>query len=494
MSISLYLKHLAGAVMGRGYDGAETRYGDRGFQYDRRSAYDEDRYLTPQSREALRLAIMDLRRNDPLVGALCNRVVDFSAGHVGLLHQAATNSDAVNIEYDQYFTAWAKRCDGLGRLNFGDFQRLLIDIDLHAGDCLLVRLSDGRLQGIEGEHIRQPTGKPTTANEYDGVRLNAIGQIVAFCVHKRDGNGNFRGMKEGEDYEWIPASDVMHWSDPWRFDMLRAAPQLSAGIISARDIKDANDSTMKQIRAQAKPALAAESYTGNVRATGRSEARAAQNVSNTRVTELADATFWNFLQGEGGLKMLSPATPNPNFKPFLEFNMRRFCAVTGFAYEFVMIDLTGGNFSRDRTAKAITQRAIDRKQARLTRLCNAVWAWQIARGIARKEIPPAPLVNGKSQFSDVQWIPPAQDWADDNDQADASMKRIQSGQSSWSMEAKRRQMDSEEIFRSKANDVAMLKRIAVEVSNKTGQEVTWEEIASVALPGAAPAQKAEVVP
>lgn len=487
-----YIAGIATAIMGRGYDGAETRYWQKAMPYDRRTGHDEDRYMTPGTRDKLRLACMDMRRNDPLVNALCNRVVDFSAGHVGLIAQAATDDDAVNTEYDQFFAEWCRRPDALGVLDFAEFQRLLIDVDLHAGDCLIARLADGTIQGIEGEHIRQPEGRKETATEFDGVRLNAIGQIVAFCVHKRGPDGTFKGRKEGEDYRWLPASQVWHWSNRWRFDMFRAAPELAAGIVSSRQIDDANNSTLAQVRTQAKPALAVESYTGNVRATGRSAARVAETANSQRVTELETATIFNLLQGEGGLKPFGPATPNPNFEPFLKFNMRRFCAVTGFAYEFVMIDLTGGNFSRDRTAKAITQRAIDRKQARLARVCNEIRAWQIARGIARKAIPPAPVVNGRSQFSDCQWIPPAQDWADDGDQADTAMKRIQSGQSSWSIEARRKQMDAEEVFRSKAADVVMLKKIAGEVSKKTGVVVTWEEIASVAIPGAAPAQKAMV--
>ena len=57
--------------MGRGYDGGETRYWQKGMSYDRRTGHDEDRYMTPGTRDKLRLVCMDMRRNDPLVNALC---------------------------------------------------------------------------------------------------------------------------------------------------------------------------------------------------------------------------------------------------------------------------------------------------------------------------------------------------------------------------------------------------------------------------------------
>jgi capsid protein len=472
---------LRDGFQGRGYDGGEVRYGDRGRDYSRSGQFDEDRYVTQATRDELCKNLMDARRNDPLVKACCSRIVDFSAGPVGLIAQATTNTDAINTEYDQYFKEWCRRPDFLGRMTFGDFQRVLIDVDEYAGDCLIVRLANGQIQGIEGEHIRQPKTTPPTRACYEGLRLNATGQVIAFCVNKRNDKGEFTGQKEGVDFEWIPASDVFHWTDQWRFDSIRALPELACGVVAARDIHDANDGTLKQIRGQAKPIFATETYSGSMPLTGRSQAKVAPAANRDRIEEVGTATIMHFLQGEGGLKPMSPATPNANFKPFLEFNMRRFCAVTGFAYEFVMIDLTGGNFSRDRTAKAITQRAIDRKQARLVRFCDHVRSWQIARGVARKEIAPAPVVNGRSQFADCQWIPPPQDWADADDQVSTDMKEIQSGLSSYTEKLSRKQKDYEEVLRAKAAEIVLRKKIAAEF------KLDPDELGIIALPGAAPA-------
>lgn len=465
--------------MGRGYDAGDTRYSDHGLGWDRAGKHDEDRYVTAWTRDKIRSLCMDGRRNDPLIQAACKRIVDFCAGPDGLILQAATDNDAVNAEYDQYFKEWSNRCDFLGVLSFGDYQRLMIDADEHSGDCLIMRLSNGQLQGIEGEHIRQPHNVPETASQYDGMRLNSIGQITAFCIHKRDKSGQFSGL----DYEWVDAAACYHWSDRWRFDMMRSLPELACGIIPARHIKDANDSTLTQVRAQAKPAMATETFTGNVAPSGRSAARTAQSVNKTRVEELDGATLYHFLQGEGGLKFAAPTTPNSNLTPFLTFNMRRFAAITGFAYEVLMLDMTGGNFSQNKMMRYCTQAAIDTKQKRLAKFVQFTRSWQIARGVARKEIPPAPFIKGRSQFADVRVIKPPQTWADDADQIGTDTKEIQAGLASYSEKAGRKGQDIEEIWRHKISDLVLLKKLCAEAS-KDGLQIKPEDIAVINLPGA----------
>jgi hypothetical protein len=71
----------------------------------------------------------------------------------------------------------ADKCDAAGRHRFDKIIRLLELQAVLRGDCGIMKLADGRVQGIEGDRIRNPLGTPYADPTWiHGVRVNEAGK------------------------------------------------------------------------------------------------------------------------------------------------------------------------------------------------------------------------------------------------------------------------------------------------------------------------------
>jgi hypothetical protein len=82
-----------------------------------------------------------------------------------------------------------------------------------------------------------------------------------------------------------------------------------------------------------------------------------------------------------------------------------------------------------------------------------VWAWQIAYAIRTKQIRPAPVVKGRSQWAKVEIQAPPSTWADPQDAADADAKNMLAGNTLHRTVLGRRGVsDTKEHYRRRAQE------------------------------------------
>jgi len=464
----------AARFLARGYDGAESNYSRGDLAWGRRVPQDEDRYLTSMSRELIRQKLMDMRRNIPIVKGLCDRMCDFVAGPNGLQVQSITGNTEYDKEAEDYFADWCRGPDVTGRWPFRKIQRALVDARLWAGESFPMFLSDGKIQGIEAERIRHPFGDPETATEFDGMRLS--GAVVrAWHVADRDEQGTFM-KKLGR---WVPSENIYHFSSPWRFDSIRALPELAAGVNVMTDVGEISWFTLAQIKRQAQVAGTSNTEGGTdiFAARGAKTAQAPNGMSVQKVD--GAGLILRGLPGEK-LELAQPVTPNPNLEGHLVFNLRQFCACVGIPYEVAMMDSTRGNLSQNKAVRELFSRVVESWQLDLADFVRYVWSWQIAHAIRTKQIRPAPVERGRSLWDKIDIQPPPSTWADPQDAADADSKNLQMGNITHESVIRRGGRARSDVWRKRAQEEAERQALAKEFG------IDPDRISNVQIAGGAP--------
>jgi capsid protein len=187
-----------------------------------------------------------------------------------------------------------------------------------------------------------------------------------------------------------------------------------------------------------------------------------------------------------GDKMMSLAsdTPNDNYIDYVRHIERTIGQALGVPYEFLKLDFSETNFSNARAALIQTHRTFEQWQTWLVRsLLSRLWNWRIQRAIQRKEIGPAPLVNGTSQYYRVEWSFPEYEWVDPQAQVQSELIAYQLCKTSLSRIVKKTGADVEDVLREKAEELAKAQIIADEVGVKYGVEIDGASLINAQIPG-----------
>ncbi len=204
-----------------GYDAVEDK--------DRRkppaaNTKSEDDLLTPGKRKKLTGATRDIHRNFSIAGWAIRKHLDYVST---FSFQSRTGSKELDDRIEEMFAWWMRpaNCDVAGRHSLGRLIRLTEARRTVDGDVFLLKLSDGRLQAIEGDRVCTPTrGLPAGVNAKElthGVQADKAGRPRAYCICKRSPLG-------GSAFERIVRAAFMeHHGFFDRFDQLRGISPLA---------------------------------------------------------------------------------------------------------------------------------------------------------------------------------------------------------------------------------------------------------------------------
>ena len=97
------------------------------------------------------------------------------------------------------------KCDVSGRFSREKMFCLAEARRVLDGDTGLVKLRDGRLQGIQADLIRDPARIPDGEQWINGVLVNGFGRPLAYGVHKR------KGYTSTEFTRRVNATNLIHY-------------------------------------------------------------------------------------------------------------------------------------------------------------------------------------------------------------------------------------------------------------------------------------------
>lgn len=457
-----------------GYDGAlRTRARNRG-SYWRSYPSSEDKLLGRMDRSRLVQECYDLRRNNAVVAAACDRFADHVVGPDGLRPQAKTADEDWNAQAEQYWHEWGKIADLRGRLNMRGMQRLAVSARLLAGEMYYVLVSNGQILPVEPDRIETPTTVPEEPGRVlEGIRLSPQGRKLAYYVcDRKDG-----GAVDRTAARVVLAADMVHAAAPaWRADVVRPAPELSPVINLVSDYADLQEAMLAKARAEAKNAYAVSTQEGSGLLDNLGPRDATPAGTNQKYESIENAQVYYLQPGED-VRSLGLEAPGGDFVPYAELLLQHIAAALNLPYEFFMMRFDS-SFSASRAALQSTYRTFNMWQTWLIdALLQRAWNWRIAKAIREGDLPPAPVDGrGFSTWYKVEWSRPDYDWIDPKAEVMGQQREWALGTGTISMFARRRGRDGLDVMQEKAGDIKMAIMVADQLQKETGKPVTWYDI------------------
>jgi lambda family phage portal protein len=463
--------HGLGNIVAGGYDGGESMRIRKDLGWNRSTPRDEDGLVGDSTRTMLRQKAADLRRNNPVVAGVCDRLSLFTVGNTGIVPQCRTaDKDWNKVVEDWWNYTYSPTCDSRCRLSLKDFQSMAVSLRPTHGGIYFQKLDDGSIRPIECERIQDP--KDTKFEGYtEGVKVDPVtGAVIAYRVHARDKDGTFTGPHADRD---VLAENMIPVVRPaWRPDQVREIMDLAPIIPALQDIHEMNTYTLNTAKWQSK-ILAFLKKSGG--AGLNLQARGSTPVVGSRQTFKFD--WGEILEGHPGddLDMKSSTTPNATHIPYVKLQYALCASALGFPYEFLTLDLSGLDFSRQKGMLLLVNFACRPwKQWLVDKFLCPLWNWRIAMAMDNGEIPQAPLVNNVSQWNKVSWQFPEEPWIDRQEALQADILEWQAGQGTMSKFSGRRGEDLEETLRRKAEDMKLAYEIEEEYDLPEGSLINTQ--------------------
>ena len=148
----------------------------------------EDKQLTPSQRKRLTATTRDIRRNFAIAAWMIRKHLDYVSTFT---FQSRTGIRELDERIEELFRWWSRpqNCDVAGRHNLQRIIRLAEERRTIDGDVFLLKLSDGRIQAIEGDRVRTPSsGLPEGVSRDEfihGVQVDRHGRAKAYSKRSK---------------------------------------------------------------------------------------------------------------------------------------------------------------------------------------------------------------------------------------------------------------------------------------------------------------------
>lgn len=340
----------------------------------------EDRELTSSDRQTLISDARDSLRNFTLAGFVLRKHLQsisyyrFSAG---------TPDQNLNTELERRVDRWKNRknCDAAGRHGF---ETLLYLIESHRaidGDVGIARLSNGKIQIIEGDRIRNPVGDTLSEEWVHGVRVNSYGRALSYAISRRTAAGGF------EHERYISASNFDLLGYFTRVDQVRGVSLLAPATRMFGQLAEALELALGKIKTEQAIALitqlVGDSALGedprSIADRGDEIDRRARDVFGPGVIHLG-------LQPGEEAKIFESNSPSQNFQAFVESIIRLVFAAFDVPYSFY--DGSAATFFSQKGEFEQYIDSIEKKQAPTIEMLNSWMSdWLLPNWIVDAENP-----------------------------------------------------------------------------------------------------------
>ena len=211
----------------------------------------EDAHLQGHRRNALQANAADLTRNLSIAAWMVRRHLDYVSQFQ--FHSRTGNSELdVQIEALMEVDGRPENCDIAGRFSREKMFRLAEARRVLDGDCLLIKLNDGRIQGIQADLVATPQDAAPTEQWINGVSITSVGRALAYGVLVRE------GFTQAKADRRVSSLDAIHYGFFERFaaDQVRGISPLVSALNPLRDVYENFDYALAKAKVSQLFALA----------------------------------------------------------------------------------------------------------------------------------------------------------------------------------------------------------------------------------------------
>ncbi len=397
--------------------------------------YSEDDELDTSDRKKLLNNARDLLRNFSDAAWAIRKHLDF-VSTFGF--QPRTDDEGFNAEFKAWLYEASKpfRFEAAERHRLDRFFRLLEAHRTVDGDVFMLKLTDGRVQAIEGDRIRTAWKNSKTPSDFDpdkfthGIQTTGSGKASRYCVCTRVGSSfEFETL--------LQARNVIPYGFYHRFDQVRGVTPLSSALNQFRDVYEGREyALLKSKVAQlfgikftadpnAAPANAPMQQVYGTEAESTQTQDAAGNDPGAYDVDFSKGAVQLDLTGDPGhdAEFLENKTPSTEFQ---EFDKRVIAAaLKSLDIPYSFYDESHTNFFGSKGALQQYLFSADIKRADHIELRDQWLSWRLGLAVATGELT---LPRGRDfDWLDWEWIPKGLPWWKPLEEVKAQREAIAAG-------------------------------------------------------------------
>ena len=420
-------------------------------------------YNSTYERIELIKAGRDLEDNNPIIRSILLKFSQYALGN--FRYMSRTGDRAIDQSYEDYWSAWCKKCDFFGRNNFHALSHLALRSVLRDGDVGFVITrqnsidgqvdpnSDLRLQAVEADRIGGMFDNPTSSQEYiGGVRFDQYGRTESYKVYRRT-QGNFY-----TDAQEIPASSFLFIYDPLRLDEVRGRSHLASVINYCKDLAETMDAENLAVKNAAFRIMTISNASGSSDdpASYFNQAET-DSYGNSMNIENMQRGQINYIPTGSEMKMFESNRPSSAFQGYVDLIVHMIALAFNLPFGFCY-DLSKLGGPTVRLEMALASRTFKRWQNILEdRFFDKIKNLVIADGIARGKIPP------NSNFTKGKWIYPSDSTIDVGRDSQANISEFKAGLRTAAEVYGAKGEDYEEALRQRAYEVKYAQDLSKEM-------------------------------
>lgn len=434
--------------IGVGYDATKnTRYREQKRIYG--GIFTEDKELPMGDRLSMISILLDQRRNNPCVKAICRLREEDVVGR-GLRPRPDTGDPVLDKELESWWAEYATDCEVTG-LSMMESQKLLASLPLIHGDGGLLLMDDGRVQLVAGEQIGVDTPSVFTPNQSDsenesiieGVELDSHGAPTGFHIGQLRDNGRNKS-------EFVPVDRFIHHTKRMRIGQLRGVPELATAVDVLMDIQEYEN--IEMIAAKASASLSAA-----VKKENALDFELGARVEDDSRLEYFEPGRFHYLEPGEDVSVISPSgRPNVNAIDWLIYKLRKVGSTIGIPTEYLLMTIGETSFSASQGMVLLYQNTIEAEQRFMSQTLNRWWNWRLRYALETKEL----SIGGNANLANVPWQSPAFRWINRSSQVQADSQYLQMGAVSIDTICGQFGHTVEEVFTQKAKDITKAKALA----------------------------------
>lgn len=357
-------------------------------------------------------------------------IIDTRAHHtigIGPRLQILHDNEEACLRVQKAFAKWAKA------VKFASKLLTLLKTWGVAGECLALKIRNKQLWPIqldfrlyESEQISNPYADYLSPQVDDGIHLDANGVPDSyFFLDQHPGDPQWTGaMNQGK---WHDAKDVLHYFHQQRPGQLHGVPPLTPSLELAPILRRFTRAALKASETAASHSSVVKTTASGVEAAGSPQDFAAIEIEHGMHTILPEG--WDITQFDA-------KHPGSTYEMIVRTILNEIARPLSMPYNIAACNSAGYNYSSGRLDHQTYYKSIEVDQSLLESLVldSLLQSW-----LEEAVFVPG-LLDGLPPIADLefQWCWDAQPVIDESSDANASEKRIQSGQSTLALEWQRR--------------------------------------------------------
>jgi capsid protein len=347
------------------------------------STKSEDRELMVMGRLALSSQGRDLLRNFAIAGFAIRKHNQYVAK--ADFNCSIPNQSEYNALVKKFIYHWSRRqnCDIAGRHSLPE---LLVLIETHRvidGDIGILKCSNGKIQLIEGDRIRDPM-LPNKVDGYEwthGVKVGNTGKAFRYAIHKRNNGGWFTFERE------VSADNLILCGYYTRQDQVRGVSLLAPAINQFRDVYEGVDYALAKAKLGQLLGLVTHTVE-DTRNTDEQNQQILDDLEKRIVERFGAGTLHLALRPDESAEMMDAHTPSVEFQEFIHSIIQLAFASLDMPYSFY--DGSKANYYGTRGALDNYIESCTNKQTSLIEMLHEVTDWRLRMAIVDGELPPPP--------------------------------------------------------------------------------------------------------